>query len=102
MTVSTLDAEDPRVESAARQGRVDLAAAHRLAVREGFNEGIFNQVQLYAMWTGQPLNPLPQETIEHTIEWFKKAPRYAGKSAAEHHFDALKRGLNRDEPGYSS
>ncbi len=31
---------------AARQGRVDLAAAHRLAVMHGFNEGIFNHLTM--------------------------------------------------------
>jgi len=32
--------------SAARQARVDLAAAHRLADRQGFSEGIFNHFTL--------------------------------------------------------
>ena len=58
------------------------------------------QVQLYAMWTGQPLNPLPQDVIDQTIEAFKTAPKYAGKPYAEHHFEALKRLLDRREPDY--
>ena len=32
------------LDSARRQARVDLAAAHRLAVMHGFNEGIFNHL----------------------------------------------------------
>ena len=58
------------------------------------------QVQLYAMWTNQPLNPLSDETIAQTISAFKDAPRYAGKSSADHHFDALKRQLDRSQADY--
>jgi len=59
------------------------------------------QVQLYAMWTGQELNPLPQNVIDDTIHSYKKlAPKYAGKSNAEHHFEALKRILDREQPDY--
>ena len=58
------------------------------------------QVQLYAMWTGQPLNLLPQEIIDQTIEGYKNMPKYAGKPPAEHHFAALKRILDRREPDY--
>src|SRR6185312_9607488 len=32
------------LETARRQARIDLAAAHRLAVMHGFNEGIFNHL----------------------------------------------------------
>ncbi len=32
------------LETARRQARIDLAAAHRLCVQEGFNEGIFNHL----------------------------------------------------------
>lgn len=32
------------LETARRQARIDLAAAHRLCVREGFHEGIFNHL----------------------------------------------------------
>ena len=53
------------------------------------------QVQLYAMWTGRPLKLLPDEVIEETIAQFGKAPRYGNASSAEHHFDALKRQLER-------
>ena len=53
------------------------------------------QVQLYAMWTGRPLKLLPDEVIEETIAQFGKAPRYGNRSSAEHHFDALKRQLER-------
>jgi ribulose-5-phosphate 4-epimerase/fuculose-1-phosphate aldolase len=60
------------------------------------------QVQLYAMWTDRELNPLPPEVIEQTIAGFKQAPKYGGRSNAEHHFDALKRILDRREPDYSS
>jgi ribulose-5-phosphate 4-epimerase/fuculose-1-phosphate aldolase len=59
------------------------------------------QVQLYAMWTGQELNPLPQKVIDNTIHSYKKlAPRYSGKSNAEHHFEALKRIMDREQPDF--
>jgi ribulose-5-phosphate 4-epimerase/fuculose-1-phosphate aldolase len=38
--------EDRATAAAAWQARVDLAAAHRLAVRDGFSEGIFNHLTL--------------------------------------------------------
>ncbi len=59
------------------------------------------QVQLYAMWSGQELNPLPEETIQKTYDIYKsKSPKYGGKSNHEHHFQALKRILDRREPDY--
>ncbi|MDP6690088.1 MAG: class II aldolase/adducin family protein [Alphaproteobacteria bacterium] len=59
------------------------------------------QVQLYAMWTGQPLHVLSQEVIDKSIAAFKASPTYYGRSTAEHHFDALKRMLDREQPDYS-
>lgn len=53
------------------------------------------QVQLYAMWTGRPLRLLPDEVVEKTVAEFGKAPRYGNRPSAEHHFDALKRELER-------
>jgi len=37
---------DPRADAAGWQARVDLAAAHRIAVAHGFHEGIFNHLTL--------------------------------------------------------
>ena len=58
------------------------------------------QVQIYAMWTNRELKVLPDEVIERTIEQFNNGPRYANKPAAEHHFDALKRQLDRTQADY--
>ncbi len=59
------------------------------------------QVQLYAMWTQQPLKFLPQSVVDHTITTYKAtAPRYGDKSNAEWHFAALKRILDKREPDY--
>lgn len=58
------------------------------------------QVQLYAMWTGQALKHLPQEVVETTHRVFGRGKRYGDKSNAEHHFDALKRMLDRKDPDY--
>ncbi len=59
------------------------------------------QVQLYAMWTGRPLKHVPQEVAEHTRRQYAASPNYGGKPACEHHFAALKRLLDRRNPGYS-
>jgi ribulose-5-phosphate 4-epimerase/fuculose-1-phosphate aldolase len=42
LTVSPTKLQD--VSAAQAQARIDLAAAHRIAVRQGFNEGIFNHL----------------------------------------------------------
>jgi ribulose-5-phosphate 4-epimerase/fuculose-1-phosphate aldolase len=57
------------------------------------------QVQLYAMWTGQKLKTLPQPVVEETMRTIG-GPMYGGKPHWEHHFDALKRTLDRREPDY--
>lgn len=60
------------------------------------------QVQLYAMWTGRELNTLSDEVIEQSKAQFKKSPVYGGRPTAEHHFDALKRILDRQGEEYDS
>ncbi len=60
------------------------------------------QVQLYAMWTGQPLHYLPQEVIDNCHDTWSKGKPYGDKATEEHHFDALKRRLDRTEPDYKS
>jgi ribulose-5-phosphate 4-epimerase/fuculose-1-phosphate aldolase len=57
------------------------------------------QVQLYAMWTGQRLKPLPQKVVDKTMETIG-GPMYGNKPHWEHHFAALKRMLDRREPDY--
>jgi len=60
------------------------------------------QVQLYAMWTGQPLRHLPEPIIEKTYETYRgSSMRYGDRSNAEWHFDALKRILDKKEPDYA-
>lgn len=58
------------------------------------------QVQLYAMWTGKALKHLPEDVVQTTHRVFGRGKRYGGKSNAEHHFDALKRMLDRKDPEY--
>lgn len=62
------------------------------------------QVQLYAMWTGQPLKTLPEHVIKRTTDFYKKGDdyTYGGRDASEWHFDALKRILDKREPDYKS
>ena len=59
------------------------------------------QVQLYAMWTERPLKRVPGGIVAHTLRQYAQSPRYGGKTAAELHFAALKRLLDRRNPGYS-
>jgi ribulose-5-phosphate 4-epimerase/fuculose-1-phosphate aldolase len=58
------------------------------------------QVQLYAMWTGQPLNVLSQDVIDKTVQQFKGSPSYYGRPNSEHHFEVLKRMLDREQSDY--
>jgi len=60
------------------------------------------QVQIYAMWTGQPLKQLPKAVIEKTKKDFGGDHLYDGPSPAERHFCALKRILDREEADYAS
>ena len=46
MPLESLETKDLAVADAQWQARVDLAAAHRLCVMEGFHEGIFNHLTL--------------------------------------------------------
>jgi len=59
------------------------------------------QVQIYAMWTGQPLKKLPQPVVEKTWREIGGGTRY-DPPPAQRHFDALKRLLDRKEPDYAS
>jgi ribulose-5-phosphate 4-epimerase/fuculose-1-phosphate aldolase len=59
------------------------------------------QVQLYAMWTGRRLRHVKPEVVEQTLHIYDTAwPGYQGKAPYQHHFDALKRQLDRKEPDY--
>lgn len=58
------------------------------------------QVQLFAMWTGQKRKAVKPETIEHMRNQVKTPSYYAGKRPYVHHFEALKRVLDRREPDY--
>lgn len=60
------------------------------------------QVQIYAMWTGQPLKELPAAVVEKTKREIGGAKFYDGPSPAQRHFDALKRVLDRTEPAYKT
>ena len=59
------------------------------------------QVQLYAMWTGQPLKELSPEIIATTQNSIGTANQFDGKKPWDFHFAALKRILDRKEPDYA-
>jgi ribulose-5-phosphate 4-epimerase/fuculose-1-phosphate aldolase len=58
------------------------------------------QVQLYAMWTGRKLREIPPQIVAHTLKQYAASPIHGGKPAYQHHFNALKRLLDRREPDY--
>ena len=58
------------------------------------------QIQLFAMWTGQRRKYLSEAIVKRTQEGFKSGPQYGGKKPCEHHFAALKRMLDRQQPDY--
>jgi ribulose-5-phosphate 4-epimerase/fuculose-1-phosphate aldolase len=60
------------------------------------------QVQIYAVWTGQPLKQLPAAVVEKTKREIGGARFYDDPSPAQRHFDALKRILDRTEPDYKT
>jgi len=60
------------------------------------------QVQIYAMWTGQPLKKLPEPVVEKTKREISGTRFYEGLSPAQRHFAALKRILDRKEPDYAT
>jgi ribulose-5-phosphate 4-epimerase/fuculose-1-phosphate aldolase len=59
------------------------------------------QVQLYAMWTGRKMRQVRPEIVSHTLNQYQEVwPNYGNKPTWQHHFDALKRILDRREPDY--
>src|ERR1043166_8260214 len=52
------------------------------------------QVQIYAMWTGQPLKQLPAAVVEKTMRDIGGNGLYEGPTPAQRHFGALKRILD--------
>jgi ribulose-5-phosphate 4-epimerase/fuculose-1-phosphate aldolase len=60
------------------------------------------QVQIYAMWTREPLKQLPAAVVEKTKREICGARFYDGPTPAQRHFEALKRILDRTEPDYKA
>src|SRR5690242_18569056 len=60
------------------------------------------QVQIYAMWTGQPLKKLPEDVVQKTKQNIGASRFYQHLTPAQRHFDALKRILDRNEPDYAT
>jgi hypothetical protein len=54
------------------------------------------------MWTGRKLREVRPEVVDHTLQQYKQTwPAYGNKRPCQHHFDALKRLLDREEPDYA-
>jgi ribulose-5-phosphate 4-epimerase/fuculose-1-phosphate aldolase len=58
------------------------------------------QQQLYAMWTGRELAVMSDELVALTIDTHHRNWKYGEKSNSQHHFDALKRILDRRDESY--
>ena len=52
------------------------------------------------MWTGQKCKKVKQSIVDYMREQVKMLAVYAGKRPFVHHFEALKRVLDRREPDY--
>jgi hypothetical protein len=53
------------------------------------------------MWTGRKLREVKPSVVEHTLSQYQACwPDYGNKPSYQHHFDALKRLLDRREPDY--
>ena len=59
MPLESLQPQDLDIEAVRWQARVDLAAAHRLAVMHGLNEGIFNHFTLRVPGTDDRYYQIP-------------------------------------------
>jgi ribulose-5-phosphate 4-epimerase/fuculose-1-phosphate aldolase len=59
MPLETSEHPDLSIADARRQARIDLAAAHRIAVMHGFNEGIFNHLTLRVPGTDDRYYQIP-------------------------------------------
>jgi ribulose-5-phosphate 4-epimerase/fuculose-1-phosphate aldolase len=59
------------------------------------------QVQIYAMWTHQPLKKVPESVVQKTLQTYGGESRY-NPPPTQRHFDALKRILDRKEPDYAT
>jgi hypothetical protein len=54
------------------------------------------------MWTGRKLREVRPEVVTHTLQPYQQVwPNYGNKTTSDHHFDALKRILDRKEPDYA-
>lgn len=103
-------AEGERLAKACGDNTVMLMASHGALtlgknVAEAYDRLYYlervAQVQLYAMWTGQPLKHLPAPIVEKTYKSYQGSSMgYGDKSNAQWHFEALKRILDRKEPDY--
>jgi ribulose-5-phosphate 4-epimerase/fuculose-1-phosphate aldolase len=75
------------------------------SVAEAYNRLYYTeraaQVQIYAMWTGQRLKPIPEPVVEKVRRDIGGTRFYNGPTPPERHFAALKRILDRKEPDYA-
>jgi ribulose-5-phosphate 4-epimerase/fuculose-1-phosphate aldolase len=74
-------------------------------VAEAFNSLYFFEraarTQLLAQASGRPLRILPDEVVERTFAQFAQSEAVGGMTRIDLHFAALKRILDRREPGYA-
>ena len=69
MPLESLAPQDLALADERWQARVDLAAAHRLAVMHGFHEGIFNHLTLRVPGANDRYYQIPERRRKLSILW---------------------------------
>lgn len=105
MPLEASDHPDLSIADARRQARIDLAAAHRLAVMHGFNEGIFNHLTLRVPGTDDRYYQIPfglhwsEVTASCFMEIGYDGTRLAGDGEIERSAYCIHAPMHRALPG---
>jgi ribulose-5-phosphate 4-epimerase/fuculose-1-phosphate aldolase len=93
---------DPRLRPT---GQTEIRFWNRIAYDDGYNGLVYDMAEgerLAAILgpRNHVLREIPTETIDRTRHQLRESPLYYGKPGHELHFSALKRMLDRRNPGY--
>ncbi len=104
MPLESLETKELALDDIRWQARVDLAAAHRLAVMHGFNEGIFNHFTLRVPGTDDRYYQIPfglhwsEVTASCFMEVGYDGTRLAGEGEIERSAYCIHAPMHRDLP----
>lgn len=105
MPLETSEHPELSIVDARREARIDLAAAHRLAVMHGFNEGIFNHLTLRVPGTDDRYYQIPfglhwsEVTASCFMEIGYDGTRLAGEGEIERSAYCIHAPMHRALPG---